>query len=304
MRHRPRNYQILSGFQYYTPGIGGMFAMLLWLLVGAILGGFVVMVFAGASGVAVSTEYSTLISYPLMFVPALIYASYKSHRNAFFDKGYLLDNKHFAPSGGLVLALVASVATFACAFLCDGLNSLLPQMPESLAELFKQMTGGTLWINLLCVSVLAPLCEEWLCRGIVLRGLLNHEREDGSRMHPAWAIIISALFFGVIHANPWQALPAFMLGCLFGYVYYRTGSLKLTMLMHCVNNTIAVLLSRIPGLEDAESWIDVLGEHMYWIAAAACALLLILSIRVFARVPLVKGSGNCDETDSESVAEA
>ena len=296
MQRKSGNYQILSGFQYYTPGISGMFALLLWLLVGSLLGSFVTVLVASVAGLGASAEYSMLISYPLMFVPPLIYASYKSHRNAIFDTGFALDNNHFGNSGGWVAALVAAVATLACAFVCDGLNTLLPPMPLWLETMFKQMTGGTLWVNLLCVSVMAPLCEEWLCRGMILRGLLNHKREDGSTMHPAWAIVISALFFGLIHANPWQALPAFMLGCLFGYVYYKTGSLKLTMLMHCVNNTFAVIMSRIPAFEDANDWLDILEPRMYWLIAAACVLLLVLSIRFFGKVPLTKKSGNCDET--------
>ncbi len=57
----------------------------------------------------------------------------------------------------------------------------------------------------------APVLEEWMCRGIVLRGLLNYSRkgepgEDGSRrgMNPALAIAISAIFFATIHGNLWQ----------------------------------------------------------------------------------------------------
>ena len=295
MRHHKRNYSILSGFQYYTPGVGGMFALLLWLLAGAVLGSVVSAALSLAMG-GLDTAYITLISYPIMFVPPLVYASFKSHRNALFDTGFALDNNHFGASGAWVAALVAAAATLACAFVCDGLTTLLPPMPDRLAELLKSMTGGTLWINLLCVSVLAPLCEEWLCRGMILRGLLNHKREDGTTMHPGWAIVISSVFFAVIHGNPWQAVPAFLLGCLFGYVYYRTGSLKLTMLMHCVNNTFAVIMSRIPAFEDATDWTDILEPRMYWLIAAACVLLLVLSIRFFGRIPLTKKSGNCDVT--------
>ena len=300
MRHPKCNYSILSGFQYYTPGVGGMFALLLWLLAGAVLGSVVSAALSLAMG-GLDTAYITLISYPIMFVPPLVYASFKSHRNALFDTGYALDNKHFGNAGGWCLALVASLATIACAFVSDGVSSLLPIMPDWLAELLKSMTGGTLWINLLCVSVLAPLCEEWLCRGMILRGLLNHKREDGTTMHPGWAIVISSVFFAVIHGNPWQAVPAFLLGCLFGYVYYRTGSLKLTMLMHCVNNTFALIMSRIPAFEDMENWKEVLGTKMYWVTAAACVLLIILSIRAFKRVPLTSGRGNCDETDAGEI---
>ena len=98
--------------------------------------------------------------------------------------------------------------------------------------------------------------------------IYKKKNKDGSTAtgtKPIWAIFWSAVFFAFIHLNPWQAVPAFVLGCLFGYVYYKTGSLKLTMLMHCVNNTLATLLSRIPGMGEAESFMDVLSPWAYWL---------------------------------------
>ena len=85
-----------------------------------------------------------------------------------------------------------------------------------------------------------------------------------------------------------------MLGCLFGYVYYRTGSLKLTMLMHCVNNTFAVVCSRIDSLSEMDNWVDILPGTQYWILFAVGAMLLILFTRVLDRIPLSSPSGNCD----------
>ena len=150
-------------------------------------------------------------------------------------------------------------------------------------------------MNLLCVSIFAPIFEEWLCRGMVLRGLLNAKREDGSRVSsPFWAIVISSLFFAAIHGNPWQAIPAFTMGCLMGYVYYRTGSLKLTMLMHCVNNTFAVICSHIDSLSEMENWTDVLPGNPYWILFAVCVLLIALVVLEFSKIPLTSQQGNCD----------
>ena len=113
-------------------------------------------------------------------------------------------------------------------------------------------------------------------------------------MKPVWAIVISALFFAFIHLNPWQAVPAFLLGCLFGYVYYKTGSLKLTMLMHFTNNTFALVISNISAFEEAESWMDVLPGTAYWIVFFALILLLVLVIRAFTRIPEEYPEGNLD----------
>jgi membrane protease YdiL (CAAX protease family) len=186
--------------------------------------------------------YGTVISYPLMFIPALLYASAQSRRNEFFETGYALDSSNFGQLGGFRMAVIVSIATIATAFMADSLKGIMPETPEWFEDAMAQIMDAPVWITLISVSVFAPLFEEWLCRGLVLRGLLQ-------KTSPAVAIAVSAAFFAVLHMNPWQALPAFLLGVLFGYVYYKTGSIKLTMLMHCVNNTMAVVFSKIPSLE-------------------------------------------------------
>ena len=148
---------------------------------------------------------------------------------------------------------------------------LLPEMPEFLKQALEQLTGGPLWVTLLSVSVFAPLFEEWLCRGLVLRGLLQ-------KLNPFSAIAVSAAFFAVLHMNPWQAIPAFLLGLLFGYVYYKTGSLKLTMLMHCVNNTLAAVTTRIPSLSEAETFMDILSPWAYVCIMVASVLIICCSL--------------------------
>ena len=82
-----------------------------------------------------------------------------------------------------------------------------------------------------------------------------------------------------------EAVTVSLLGCLFGYVYYKTGSLKLTMLMHFTNNTFALIIGHVDSLENAETWMDVLGPG-YWYCFAAAVLLLVLVVMAFSKIPL------------------
>lgn len=284
---RRGNYDILGHYTWCVPSLGDMFILLLFLLLGALIGNVIVLLFTAFMGQAAAMEYGTMVSYPVMFIPPMLWASAVSRRNSLTYKGARLDNNHFAPHSGWLCALLVMIATVACGVLGDAAGSVLPPMPEWLETMLKSMTTGKLWVNFLCVSIFAPFFEEWLCRGMVLRGLL------GRGMKPVWAIMISALFFAVIHMNPWQAIPAFILGCLFGYVYYRTGSLKLTMLMHFTNNTVALILGHIESLEGKETWMDVLGVN-YWFFFASCVLLLALVLLAFRRIPLQSPKGNID----------
>ena len=119
-------------------------------------------------------------------------------------------------------------------------------------------------------------------------------------MNPALAIAISAIFFATIHGNLWQGISAFILGSFFGYAYYKTGSLKLTMLMHCVNNTLATLLSRIPGMGEAESFMDVLSPWAYWLEFIACAAIVVAAVAAISSIRIKDGEkSNCDRIKFE-----
>ena len=289
---RRGNYKILEKFSWYIPGIGGMFALLGWLLVGTLIGALLTVPLYFFAGKEAMSLYGTVISYPVMFIPPMLYAAAKSSTASMSQPGLKLDSRHFSPVGGVLCAIIAAVGTIGLSFWSDALTSLLPPMPDGLKDMMQSLTNGNIWINLLCVSIMAPICEEWLCRGMVLRGLL------GRGMKPALAICISALFFAVIHMNPWQAVPAFAAGCLFGYVYYKTGSLRLTMLMHCANNTFAIVCSRIPAWENMESFKDVFAPAPYAILLAASVILTALCVLAFRKVRQVREGANIDPVPS------
>lgn len=288
------NYDVLSGFSWYVPGVSGMFGMLLWLLLGALLGNVVSLCLLPLGKEAV-TEYGTVIAYPVMFIPAMIYAKMVSNRNMMFETGYALDSKHFGKGGAVLTAVLCMLATICLAFDMDAINSAMPPMPKWLEDALSSMTEGNFLLNFLSVSIFAPFFEEWLCRGTVLRGLLNHMKADGTKMNPYLAIVISALFFAVIHLNPWQAIPAFAIGCLMGYVYYKTGSLMLTMLMHFANNTLALCMGQNESLSEYDSWMELLPGYAYWTIFAAAVLFIILFVRYIKRIETASPQGNCDE---------
>lgn len=287
-----RSYDLLSAYNHFMPGYVDLIWIVLLLLLGAFIGSMILVPFTLNGYIHEVTTYGILISYPLMFIPAMLYASAKSRRNEGFIESYTVDNNNFGSHKGITMAFVATVLAIATAFIIDPVGRLLPDMSKEMEALMKQLLGGPAWVTLISVSIFAPFFEEWLCRGVVLRGLLK-------KVGPAWAIIISALFFAAIHMNLWQAIPAFIMGLVFGYVYYKTGSLKLTMLMHCVNNTLAFAVSRIPSLENAEYFSDVLSPWAFGGIYAVAVIALIFGIIFIMGIPQKEGDlGGCKKIDS------
>ena len=289
------NKRLFENYSYYLPGVRGMFALFLMFLLGAVLGNIVALPLYAILPAESVTDWVAMISYPVMFIPPMLYARSKSKSASVFNNGLAVDSNNFGHLGIAKMSLIVSGMTIATAIAAEPISSLLPETPEWFEQIMQEMTGGNFILSFITVSLFAPLFEEWLCRGIVLRGLLT-------KMRPAGAIAISAAFFAILHMNPWQALPAFLLGVVFGYVYYRTGSLKMTMLMHFVNNTMALILSRIPSLQEAETFADIMSPWAYVCVIAACVVFLAAALITVRAIPMSSENApcNCDEVPSIS----
>ena len=291
------NYDLYANHAWYVPGVKGMFVLLGWFLVGNLLGSLVEVIGMAFLPAEIIQKYAMLVVYPLSFLPPMVYAAQKSQRNSLFETGYKLNSSHWGPFKAWQVVLITVGLSFATMISADlpnywnyKLTTATPAMKsfyDTIVELLKQMTGGPWWSSFLLTAIFAPIFEEWLCRGMVLRGLLT-------KMKPAWAIVVSALFFALIHMNPWQALNAFIIGVVMGYVYYKTGNLWLTMLIHFVNNGTAVVLSQISSLQDVDFWIDIMPQTTYAVVYVLGLVLLGACLMAFRRIPLEQERGNID----------
>jgi len=116
-------------------------------------------------------------------------------------------------------------------------------------------------------SLIGPVLEEYLFRGVLLRGLL--------RNYGPWvAIGQSALLFGVFHFNPAQSLSAVLIGILLGWLYYRTQSLGLCISLHVLNNAFSFAMLRFSSSPRYTLLSNSLGATGYWIAVALAAVAL------------------------------
>lgn len=97
-------------------------------------------------------------------------------------------------------------------------------------------------IGVITITLLAPLLEEVLFRGAIQGYLMR-------RYKPWIAILCAALVFGVFHMNPVQIVYATMIGIVFGWIYYRTGSLLSVIVGHVLNNGLATFMLLMFGKE-------------------------------------------------------
>ena len=122
-------------------------------------------------------------------------------------------------------------------------------------------------LSFIATAIVPAIVEEFACRGIVL-GLLKKHGEG-------FAIIASSIVFGIMHGNFEQIPFATIVGLVFGYVYVKTGSIWASMLVHCVNNAVAVIYSYLPNTVNA--------NITYIIFLAISLLIAIIGVLWFAK---------------------
>ena len=120
-----------------------------------------------------------------------------------------------------------------------GFSGNMPSMPLTDDPLVLVLYG-------VVIVLIPPLVEELLFRGMVLQSL--------RRFGDGFAVLASALMFGLYHANFAQSVFAIICGLAMGFVVIRTGSLLPSILIHMLNNAISLCLEltqRYYGTETA-----------------------------------------------------
>lgn len=182
----------------------------------------------------------------VMAIPIFIFyvIKLKSKKNSFsFSfKNFTLPNLFvaFGMMAGMILVSEFLVSLIPIS------GSFFGPIYESFSKQMENISSST--VSMIITTVIfAPILEEILFRGIILKGMLN----QGT--NPTKAIVISALVFGAIHGYPWQAVGATLLGLVLGWVYCKTNSLVIPILLHAFNNGMA---SFIITKYDTESFAD------------------------------------------------
>ena len=193
-------------------------------------------------------------------------------------RGYLLSK----PWGTLLWVALFSLGTIIpLSFLYEQLGI---EMDENTQQIFTSLMKEP-W-GYVAIGILAPLAEEVVFRGAILRTLLGIM----SKKNHWVAIMISAAIFGVVHANLAQFVNALLMGLLLGWMYYRTGSLVPGILLHWVNNTMAYVLANIMPQSDGKL-IDLFhGDEktMYYAVGFSLCIMIPSFIQMIIRLKKAK----------------
>ena len=181
---------------------------------------------------------------------------------------------------GVMCCVAASYATGILTTVVENIFGVTFTLPESdtvynSVPLVLLATLGT--------AIVPAFVEEFAIRGTVMQPL----RKYGDK----FAIVMSALVFGLMHGNMVQIPFAFLAGLAIGYAVTVTGSMWVGVAIHFFNNFISVLMQvAVDNLPDKLENIVLLG--LLALVFTTGIVCLVLYLKNYARVPLQKG----DET--------
>ena len=203
--------------------------------------------------------------------------------------------KSFAEVSGKTIGL--SIPLIVAGMFFINLCSEFIGLPDLMQDTFRAMSRNV--FGIISITIMAPLVEELLFRGAIQGYMLR------KGMKPLNAILIASAIFGIVHMNPIQIPFAFAIGLIFGWLYYRTGSVVPGIVGHFINNSIACLqMATLTEEEFNTKTIEWLGTGpTYGLFAISFAVMIGMFLYLKKHLPAAPDytSPSCHLEQSEDV---
>lgn len=176
---------------------------------------------------------------------------------------------------GLVLGALATIVggSLVLGELANWAQALMPIPPEILVR-FQQVLNGPVVPTLIGLSLVAPVTEELLFRGLFLPAFAVRYGVMGG-------FVFSSALFAAFHGNLWQAPSAFVAGLYLAWLAWSTGSVVVPMVAHALFNAFPVVSARWGWtLAGYNTPLDAHVTHLPvpWIVAGFVLLVLGLAM--------------------------
>ena len=251
-----------------------VFIYLIALLVCSLIGGAITMFLTIGNNI-VMLKIGQGISSALIFIapPLILYAI--TREQPLSQLGFRKPAKGWMLLVGIALMFVSLPLTNLLgawnekANFGETLETLLKMLEDMAADLTQRMLEvDTIWGllgNLLVIALIPAIGEELTFRSVLQQALTRRIKN----VH--LAVFISAFIFSFIHFQFYGFLPRLFLGLILGYLFYYSGSVWTTILMHFINNGTAVVV----GYLEYKGLTNVDWEHF---GSTSNIVLLVTSL--------------------------
>ena len=133
---------------------------------------------------------------------------------------------------------ISKYVLYGCTFNL-AITLIINLIPQSFMDKYNMSVGlattGNLFLMIVATGIMGPIAEEITFRHFIL--------QPNRRVSEKYAIIISAISFGIMHGNIIQGTYTFILGLLFAREDIKENNLLPSIIMHITINTSSVLIS-------------------------------------------------------------
>lgn len=171
---------------------------------------------------------------------------------------------------GVAVCILGSFATGMFSTFVDAIFGIEFTQPDD-GSSYNTVSG--IAFSLLQTALVPAFIEEFVIRGVVMQSL--------RRYGDAFAIVTSAAVFALMHGNMIQIPFAFIAGMALGYIVIRTGTMWTGIIIHFLNNALAVTsLSLLDNMSEAATTTVLSVIYIIIFASAAiCAGFLFVKNR-------------------------
>ena len=218
-------------------GIRGVIGIVILSIISAFLVGGVIMGIFTSTPNQIDKIYlylSFFLGQGVIILPPMYYLNFK--------KKSIIDSFRIKPVSinTIINSIIFSIGII---ILFDALERVIHQIvptPDYIIDLGKIMqpesTLGLIFL-FLAVVIMAPIGEEIVFRGFLQKFLEEHWKDITK------AVLVTSLFFAMIHFNPYWTIQIYLLGVILGFLSWKTKSVIPSIILHSINNGMAFILT-------------------------------------------------------------
>lgn len=217
----------------------------------------------------------------LLFVPAVLYTLVTNGRNPFWLGFNSYINMHQVLIGFMIIFVanlmaspLADLSRYVVSFM-PSLDTLAQELENAYNDQVMALSNLKSWPEfLMAIAIMAffpALFEEVFFRGTLQQLLVRWWKA------PLAAILVTSLFFSIIHLSVYLFASRAILGFILGLLFHKTKNIWVNVIAHFLNNLIAVSQLFIMSNQKEKMDVSKLDPEMpWWIGVIALVILVFL----------------------------
>ena len=187
----------------------------------------------------------------------------------------LIKTRDYSLSDVFIHCMAGLFIWTAAAFLAKGIEDVFSQygFTTDVMDSDYGNTGLGIAVLTLYTCIIAPVTEEFFFRGALMKIFAKADQR--------FAIIASAVFFGLAHGNIPQFMLAFLIGIFMGHIDMKHNSILPSIIVHIFINTMVTVLSLLDGYDTVKAAVALVV-----IIAAVAGLIFLIIFRKGSRLPM------------------